>query len=248
MLTEEERDAFNELFHHKLLPPPVQMPGGGEGVAADPAEVTTSAESAPPEVNNNNGYEVLAIFESKEALTPMQNLVLRFSTTLDPWATDRRIVEINILGTTGEQAGWRSEKNTRWTPFQAREGEDYPKKPAAGWPTTDSWTAIAVKPNSPGSNRVYVAVRGDQARIEFNGVVIGFLRYPLWAEVTNVFAIPDEKGGVPAENKMYDYIVQKGKVLTSLSTKRYIPGWVWALFGISGGLFLVSSFSRAAAK
>lgn len=212
------------------IPPPVEMPG-------DPS--TPPGEEEDDEIEDKSqGYFVRARYKVVDELDTVKNLLLRFSTNeQDPWDTESPYLELNVLGDSGDQAAWKDSDVGDWVPLEEMAGGTYTSVPDLGWST------ITVSPANPGTNTILVDVRGNEATIELNEIVIGFIPHPNWLAFRSVYALPRGDGSVHSTD--YGHIQQPGKELNTLKAQRHIPGWVWGLFGTAAGVFVVSSIAKA---
>lgn len=138
---------------------------------------------------------------------------LRFTDTVNPWAFRARFVELVAFNSQSPEFGWRDSR-TAWRALT----------PAQGVARSES-------------SEIIIEVTGRIARVHVNGSLVGEFESDALATCEYVKAYPDEEGDFPYG--LYPNADAAGR-LESLITTGPIPAWLWALFGTSLGLGVMS--------
>lgn len=154
----------------------------------------------------------------------MRSLILRFTTTSDPWVSGARYIDVMFYGPGEDPAGrvgWRSAEGP-WLPLVDVTTEAIDR---ALTPDADSTT-------------VMVDVRGYEARVSVNGWVLGNIVSPIWALVNHVSAFPDVDGFFPEEKYTN---AQASGYLASMYVSGPVSPLAWSILGLSAGTLVLTS-------
>lgn len=181
-------------------------------------EIETPSHKALPPANvgsEERSFTVRATFEA-DADGALRSAVLRFTNTANPWAPRARYVELVAYNAESPGFGWRDGA----TPWRAL-------NPAPAAPDLDA-----------GRAEVEVDVLGRLARVSVNGSFVGEFESEALLTAEYVKAYPDEDGEFP-----YGRYANAGAAgrLVNLRVAGPIPPGLWAVFGVSLGLGVISA-------